>query len=108
MTETIYNAQYFIDKFEKIPEDKWCTKYFQEDDKHCVLGHCGVKNTAILTEEANKLIDLFFNHKIYITHVNDGLINEYNDPTPKQRILHALKDILEKTVSENVSEKSLT
>lgn len=49
---TQYTPQYFIDKFEAIPEENWC-----------------------------------------ISSVNDGLDERYQQPTPKQRILAALRDI---------------
>lgn len=37
----MYTIQYFIDKFEAIPEEKWCT-HTQQNDKgqRCAFGHC--------------------------------------------------------------------
>lgn len=37
-----YDIQYFIDKFEAIPEDKWAMGGLGHNGIHCVLGHCGV------------------------------------------------------------------
>ena len=40
--ETKYTVDYFIKTFEAIPENKWTTAYFVEDDKRCAAGHCGM------------------------------------------------------------------
>jgi len=40
---TIYDVDYFIQKFEAIPEEKWTAGmyYNSETEACCVLGHCG-------------------------------------------------------------------
>lgn len=37
------NTQYFINKFQATPEEKWCTGRLEnEEGQHCANGHCGV------------------------------------------------------------------
>jgi hypothetical protein len=89
---TVYNAQYFIDKFSTIPEEKWCTgKFEDEHGRHCALGHCGARKSFVRTEEANALSAL-----IWPMSINDGDADDYQQPTPKQRILAALEDAKKK------------
>lgn len=91
---SLHNVKYFIQKFEAIPEDKWCTKRYTKDDTHCALGHCGCLAAGepggpLLTEEAIALKTLFNG----IVDINDGRFFEYLGPTPKQRVLKALYDL---------------
>lgn len=100
----IYDVNYFIKKFEAIPEDLWITGLYYSLDRSgfCALGHCGVTKIE-RTEEADALESLFISNlrdiqKVHIklrlvTSINDGLIDKYNQPTPKKRILAALYDI---------------
>lgn len=67
-----YDIQYFIDKFEAIPADKWTrgVVYDVSMDTYCALGHCGVrdggKNTGwTKTEEANALENIYRNSQGY-------------------------------------------
>jgi len=104
---TNYNVDYFIKKFEAIPESKWCTAWISRDDKHCASGHCGITNYYDLNPEVKGLIELFKKLKLtlktwvcplssevkQIVYVNDSSSLEYDQHTPKQRILAALNDI---------------
>ena len=98
----MYNAQYFIDKFTIIPDDKWATNVFFDEtkDAYCALGHCG-QRSAIQTEEANGLSILFGSTQVH--HINDGFYG-YVEPKfktaaslhfPKERILAALEVLKE-------------
>lgn len=102
-----YSVDHFINKFEKIPEDGWYVGEFSNIDKtkFCALGHCGYKECAAKNDEGRGLEELF--NQIHITStdsgfhfsipiVNDGFAEEYQQPTPKQRILAALYDIRNK------------
>lgn len=96
---------YFIAKFEAIPDEKWTTgKYMDKDGRCCALGHCGVlqvDDTAdgpryLLSKEGDCL--QFLIEKLRLTtvhHVNDGVDPHYQQPTPKARILAALRDLSE-------------
>lgn len=116
------NAQYFIDKFSKIPAKHWTTRTYRDcddDSVRCVLGHCGVgyypqAKTDYLehNKEAQALIRLFDNLDFWPAYVNDGSGHEgmtlhkrfahkdsvYRDlgKTPKQRILNVLNQLKEK------------
>jgi len=122
------DVQYFINKFEAIPEEKWCIDFFEdENDRHCVNGHCGVNAYAMRivgiifsidiesTEESEALYKVLLplnvtlmrnispgkygrivNDRQYSTTgaiINNGDCLEYQQDTPKQRILAALRDI---------------
>lgn len=106
-----YDVDYFIKKFEAIPENKWqSVGQLCFDGKKCALGHIGVTlkdiqaNGNILHKEGKALAELFRllvriennylgdYERIYL--VNDSLTaTNYQQPTPKQRILAALYDI---------------
>jgi hypothetical protein len=92
----MYTAQYFIDKFEAIPEEEWCTGAISYEGKHCAYGHCGYMHTH--TDESSALRGLFqkLERFTFVTEVNDCKEAPYLQETPKQRILAALRDIVEK------------
>jgi hypothetical protein len=92
-----YDAAYFIKKLKAIPEEYWCTDLFRTaSGECCALGHCGAKESAKDTIEANALYDLFEKHGINVVEVNDGKQRKgkrYVGKTPKVRVLLALSDI---------------
>lgn len=90
-----FNRDHFIARFAAIPEDQWCTRTWTDSEKrHCVLGHL-----PVLTFEYSALINLFQpegQHQMgfyRITDINDGMDPRYPQPTPRARILAALKDL---------------
>ena len=86
----IYNVNYFIKKFEAIPEDQWTTGSFRDEHgRKCALGHC-----LTLHEEQAALISLL---RYTTSEINDGERDRYQQPTPKQRILAALNDVKNET-----------
>jgi len=118
-----YNIDYFIKKFEAIPEKMWITlNRGALGTPRCALGHCynGVNGHA----EEEALSKLFIENgltyieglnyesdkKYYIRPgkgpavalINNGMIHEYQQPTPKQRILAALYDIKKATQPKEV------
>ncbi len=86
---TPYNRDYFIAKFEAIPDEKWTTGVFVHGDRCCALGHCG-PNIGYYTPEAFALSSMLGHQASFI---NDGFDSRYLQPTPKQRILAALRDL---------------
>jgi len=102
--ETIYDKDYFIKKFEAIPDEDIGKGRL---DKHCALHHCGVhingRGEYVETVEARKLAKLFGSNELPIIHkINDGTY--YFDPkvgkniiaegnTPKERILNKLRSL---------------
>lgn len=85
-----YTAKYFIEKFEKIPEDRWTIgQYIDEEGRYCALGHCGAVRIPNQTEECTALFDVL----PVVTNVNDATIDpdfKQLGDTPKERILNAL------------------
>lgn len=109
-----YDAQYFIDKFEAIPDEKWCTKTFANNKgAFCALGHCGAiigRYGDINTEESLALKNLFASFgadydvqpiSFLPSWINDGKYKEFLQETPKARMLAALQLIKDNT-SENI------
>lgn len=85
---TPYDAAYFIAKFEGIPEDQWCTdRTTNERGQHCAIGH--------LDHEGGDALCRLFARTIGspVVNINDKICTNYKQPTPKQRILAALRDI---------------
>lgn len=114
-----YTVDYFINKFEKIPEDKWITGMIGlnsiENSPKCALGHCGIDESFLNeTKDSKALKEIFSNTSFTssispirggtdcIWKINDGYIKEYQQETPKQRILAALYDIKK---SQEIKEK---
>ena len=98
---SIYNKQYFIDKFSAIPSDD----IGQGDSRcNCALYHCGVvidsDNNYVMTDEANALgrLVLPVAQSVYrvdadelyraVYTINDNAI--HLGTTPRERILAAL------------------
>jgi hypothetical protein len=100
-----YSIDYFIQKFEAIPENQIGEG---EIEKHCALYHCGVKTNKDyknLSEEAIALANIFKplyhtqeenNLSVYIYSINDGsdnvngIIENVIGNTPKERLLNSL------------------
>jgi hypothetical protein len=57
-----YTVDYFIDKFEKIPEELWCVESFTiiTLGQSCALGHCGYSDFEnIFNSETESLSTMF-------------------------------------------------
>lgn len=99
----MYTVDYFIEKFEAIPEANWTRFYVGRNGIHCALGHCGYTSGGF-TEEASALCKLFdLNIGTFVTKINDRVTASYSQPTPKQRVLAALYDMKSKQAVEEVN-----
>lgn len=91
-----FTAQYFIDKFEAIPEENWCIgNYMDNKGGYCAYGHCGARLGVDDTEESRALQNILHDH---VGEINDGLKKYGLDKlgtTPKQRILEALRRVMD-------------
>lgn len=99
MSEAItYNAAYFIAKFEAIPEELWATARLSEGGKCCALGHCGCRDEDNEWPVEGVALSRLMYDAIDIgpATINDGCSRRFSQPTPKQRILAALREIQEK------------
>ncbi len=106
-----YTVDYFIKKFEAISEKFFEIRDWGNGEKRCTNGHCGMHHSNVDegTLEAKGLNILFKDVQLtpfnpcnfpYMSYwwyktaaINDGRTKEYQQPTPKQRILAALYDI---------------
>jgi hypothetical protein len=94
-----YTVDYFIKKFEAIPEELWLVGSRGEggaDSPHCAHGWCALGNIDSLAgNEENGLIEVFrpIMNGYGVATINNGYNERYQQPTPKQRILAALYDI---------------
>ena len=110
--ENKFTVDYFINKFEAIPEDRWCVNEFKSGDKCCAQGFCMSLDAINVVRESplniieisrgypewNSLITIFgvcYNN-IVIASINNGNDPRYPQPTPKQRVLAALHDLKRK------------
>lgn len=104
-----YTVDYFINKFNAIPEEQWCMGRLSDyQSGKCVLGHCGVKQTPdgnySYTDMSEKLSAILRQIPGVLYDINDGHgpARELGD-TPKERILNALllikTGILDETAS---------
>jgi len=107
----LYDVNYFIKKFEAIPEEKWCRGYLTDpfdSEKHCALGHCGNICDKHSREPA-ALNSLFRKYELMVTLVNDlNYIKLFKSPTPKGRILAALYYIKSKEQQVEISDPPVT
>lgn len=100
-----YTVDYFIEKFEAIPDEKWCTGVFEDmTGACCALGHCGYRGYNV-TDESRSLSRLFGRyHQVGCINdgdeLGDGEIVEKYGYTPKERILNALREIKSKDAGE--------
>lgn len=86
-----YSIEYFIEKFEAIPEELWITGHYTDNDgRYCALGHCGLRTRMLICQESDALQTLL----PHTQYINDDRHPSYKQPTPKQRILAALRDKL--------------
>lgn len=100
--ETSYSVEFFIRKFQAIPEEKWCVFTRQDTNgRRCALGHISVNFDS---PELNALHALMpFRHLTSdfsfmapaegVAPTNNGTNPRYQQPTPKERILAALYDV---------------
>lgn len=100
MPNNNYDVDYFIKKFEAIPEENWFTVRYvnpRNSQQMCALGHCGLADEEEFSLEGRALIDLFNLRNIQVVEVNDNLSGMFSrlGDTPKKRILEALRRIKE-------------
>ena len=98
-SNTVYDVDYFIQKFEAIPENLWCrASYGRNGGPRCAIGHCadpdGGANPS--NDESTALRYLFMSYYgCSVISVNDKYIDGMS-LSPKLRILAALRDIKSK------------
>jgi|GEM_PF-3535459 len=94
-----YDAAYFIRKFSAIPDEKWCVWAFRIGDRCCARGWCGTVYYSQPTAEDVVLGSVLAVEKgspqercDTVGKINNGFDARYPQPTPRARILAALRD----------------
>lgn len=89
----LYNVDYFLNKFDAIPDDQWTTQVYQSSlvNAHCALGHCGetVLSSSVESTTLSRILEMHLD--AFVIFINDGH-SDYADlgDTPKERIMNAL------------------
>lgn len=97
--KTIYDEDYFLAKWEAIPEDMWLVGSTGDSGgPRCVLGH--TLNGQNVTEETTALYEIFNPLHSSPATVNNGNDNRFKQPTPKERVIAAAKFSKEQKLAE--------
>lgn len=97
-TDKLTTATDFRTFFETIPEDRWTIGTYQnEEGQCCAQGLLGRRRGNMLFPYSNA--DNFFNligrfNNCSPMRINDGFHPNYQQPTPKQRILALCDDMI--------------
>ncbi len=112
------DLHYFINKYEAIPEAMWCVRHrMNAQGQRCAHGHCYIGNPdAIFTvneeEEAlNKLSEKYasITGGYGFAVINNGAHKNYQQPSPKQRVLAAFYDMREEEKQrEKIADEIIT
>ena len=124
-----YNCDYYIDKFRAIPDSQWAIgTRLLDDGSKCALGHleddyytsshgCQLLGIIKLFKDMSVHIikkdsfnaydigDIVKDARFIVAAINNGETAEYQQATPKERILAVLEDIkakLELTIKEKI------
>lgn len=109
--EKVMGVDYFINKFEAIPEEQWCVDVFSNGKgAHCANGHCGA-GCAGTTTESRAFQKVIFpltdkaimcpqdlhnedeGYSVTAAKINNGSDSRYRQSSPRQRVLAALYDL---------------
>ena len=89
--EDCHNLEDYIAFFRAIPEERWCEiRWRGPDDRRCAQGLLGCTSRRD-TPSYRRLKALGVTD---LEEVNDGVAPGYSQPTPKQRVLAYLEDVL--------------
>lgn len=97
-----YDLDYFIKKFEAIPEEKWITNGYGKNGVHCAYGHCGADDNGKYPEEARALNGL---SGCVVEEINDGFPQYLRyGSTPRTRVINFLKELKAKKEADELSD----
>lgn len=93
-----FDVDYFIQKFNRIPEELWLIGTFWDGKgRGCAMGHCHDSTYTRLKSPEEKAISSLFNGWTFVANINDGEDERFLQQTPKERILAALAAIKDGT-----------
>lgn len=99
-----YTVDYFIKKFEAIPDNRWCVgELMNKAGQCCAYGHCGMREYDTEAPEADALMKVerkLPSEPTCFASINNGEHPAYQQETPRLRILAALRDIKAKGASK--------
>ena len=109
----MYTLDYFINKFSSIPDEKWCEGEYDVGYAKCAMGHCGyalekaIANISDGYSEESKALQKLFNKTKTpaVEAINDGEYYQYQQDTPKERILAALNDLKNTQPREDITKE---
>lgn len=92
-------VDYFIGFFSAIPDDQWTTRKYQDDQgRKCARGHLGGADTYETTSDEDLALAILIYEaqdrdcsQNALNCINDGHFPEFQQETPKARILEALQ-----------------
>lgn len=91
----LVTVQDFITFFEAIPEERWCEGFYDDDGRTCAMGHLLFSDT--MEGSTTSLWAVMGGYSV--AKVNDGKDPRYQQPTPRARVLAALRDRLTTSTS---------
>jgi hypothetical protein len=102
MSQVEYTVDYFIKKFEAIPEERWISHAVGDGrGRHDAIGHCG----GFRSPEAKALQELFRRYGCpSVVDVTDAVTFFEHSDTPKKRVLSYLGFIKTRTKRELAEE----
>lgn len=90
--ENLHTAEEFYMFFAAIPDERWTTDAYCKDGKFCAEGHLGRRERVEMPKPIRDALDRFWNLVPQSLSINDGEDVHYQQPTPRLRILAALRD----------------
>lgn len=92
--QTVWDARYFIKRFSRIPEDKWCRGWWTDDNgHHCAEGHLGMRAGGKVPLVAFALWRLFNDNRLGNPPYFNDTVSQERGISPKEAILEALRGI---------------
>lgn len=88
--KTTFDINKLLTYLEATTEESWCTDVVKtKDNKSCLFGH-------IFDYGGGQAMDIFERYATtYMVYpVNDGTHHQYQQPTPKQRCIAYVKDLI--------------
>lgn len=106
--EEFKSIEELISYYESIPDENWMTGFYYSTERQtcCALGHLNFHINGgehIWNNFAKIIPNYFINNKVNLASVNDKICKDYQQTTPKQRVIAFLNDkIKERDEKDNI------